>query len=138
MGTTPTGLPYPEPTAPVAEGANAIKGLAQAIRIVATSVTVANGAANPATATVSFPAGLFSSPPLVVSSSSSSNGATGLTAVSTTSATLTLTVRGTSGALPATMPGAVIIRCIAVQLAGGLYEFLPSELETEDAGGTAE
>lgn len=31
MGTTPTGLPYPEPTDPVAQGAAAIKALAEAI-----------------------------------------------------------------------------------------------------------
>lgn len=31
MGTTPGGLPYPEPTDPVAAGADAIKALAQAV-----------------------------------------------------------------------------------------------------------
>lgn len=116
MGTTPNGLPYPEPTAPVAQGADAIKALAQATRIIAVSVTVPAGSPNPATATVTFPAGLFTAAPLVVSSASSSNAATGLSAVTTTSATLTLTLRGTSGALPATVSAAVLIRCIALQI----------------------
>lgn len=117
MGTTPNGIPYPEPTDAVANGANAMKALAQAVRVASGSNTVASGAPNPATITVNFTAGVFTAAPLVVASTSSSNAAVGLTAVTTTSATFSVTVRGTSGALPATMPGAVIVRAIAVQFA---------------------
>ena len=46
MGTTPSGLPYPEPTDPVAEGADAIRALAEAIELkVGDRVAVVKGSA---------------------------------------------------------------------------------------------
>lgn len=116
LGNTPNGMPFPHPSDPISDGADAIKALADAVRIVGVSVTVPANSPNPATAQVVFPPGLFTAAPLVVSSSSSSNGATGLTAVSVDGATLTLTIRGTSGALPATITAAVLIRVVALQI----------------------
>lgn len=66
MGTTSSGLPYPEDTDPVAQGAQAIKGLAQR-QAPSAGGTVALTAANASTVTgsVTFPAGRFTTPPAV-------------------------------------------------------------------------
>ena len=72
MGTTPKGFPYPEPTDPVAAGADAIKALAQAIdthvgRVASGAVTVTGDgtSVNPGAA-VTFPAGRFTANPRVI------------------------------------------------------------------------
>ena len=66
MGTTSKGLPYPEPTDPVAAGADAIKALAQAIKQPLTGVvSVAVSNATTASQAVTFPAGYFTSAPTV-------------------------------------------------------------------------
>lgn len=75
--TTLATLPYPEPTDPVAAGADAIKNLALALdpRVAARGVAWGNGAIPVTTAgvaasiTVTFPAGRFTAAPRVVCSS---------------------------------------------------------------------
>jgi len=66
MGTTPQGLPYPEPTDPIAGGADAIKNLAAAVNQPLTGVVTltGNGTAT-GSATITFPAGWFTAAPRV-------------------------------------------------------------------------
>ena len=52
MGTTPSGLPYPEPGDPISQGAANIKALAQCIQAGATTMSWSN--ANAATKTIPF------------------------------------------------------------------------------------
>lgn len=72
MGTTTKGYPYPEPTDPVAQGADVIKALAEMIDAAAGSsaagtvaATIPRGAAQSAAVTVTFPAGRFTAPPAI-------------------------------------------------------------------------
>jgi hypothetical protein len=66
MGTTGKGLPYPEPTDPIAAGADAIKALAQAVnQPVSGRVTVSLSNAAQGNTTVTFPAGHFTAAPRV-------------------------------------------------------------------------
>ena len=96
LGTTPTaGLPYPEPTDPVALGADAIKSLATALDLrvpikgLAWGLATLTGitAGNLVTMAVTFPAGRFTLAPNVQLTLSASNShgcyppaATGVTA----------------------------------------------------------
>ena len=66
MGTTPNGLPYPDDTAALAQGAQAIKALASALPLVETGA-VAIGATNstPHAIAVTFPK-RFTKIPVVV------------------------------------------------------------------------
>lgn len=71
MGTTPQGLPYPEPTDPIADGATAIKNLAAAVnQPVSGRVTIVITSAVAASITVTFPAGYFTAPPRVMATAS--------------------------------------------------------------------
>jgi hypothetical protein len=72
MGVTAKGLPYPESSDPVYQGADAIKALAQKLdamvpaAMAAGANTVTYGAAaSSASVVVTFPAGRFTQPPLV-------------------------------------------------------------------------
>lgn len=70
MGTTSRGYPYPEDTDPVAQGAQAIQALANAINTragacAAGTVTITANNAALAFATVTFPANRFSAAPFV-------------------------------------------------------------------------
>jgi hypothetical protein len=72
MGTTPNGFPYPEPTDPVAQGADAIRDLATAVdtslrRSAAGTAVLPLGTAQAVgTVAVTLPAGRFTAPPSVV------------------------------------------------------------------------
>lgn len=66
MATTPNGLPYPVGTDRVMDGDDAIKALATAIRVFSTTVTVNLSTSPTAAILVTFPAGLFTAPPVVV------------------------------------------------------------------------
>jgi ABC-type branched-subunit amino acid transport system substrate-binding protein len=96
MGTTNTGLPYPEPTNPIAQGADATKALAQAVnQPLSGSVPVNIANATSGTAVVTFTAGYFTATPRVVGvSQSSGNWIIAIAAVSATSATIRV---GTAG-----------------------------------------
>jgi len=86
MGTTPGGLPYPEPTDPIAQGADAIKNLATAIdnRIQTGTLTVSTSGSpitfSPAFATVPVvianPAAAIGFPRYVAASAVTTTGAT--------------------------------------------------------------
>lgn len=71
MGTTPSGYPYPEPSDFVADGADAIRALAEAIDAklpvaVASGNGTMSGASGTTAQTVTLPAGLFTAAPVVV------------------------------------------------------------------------
>jgi len=107
MGTTPNGLPYPEPTDPVAQGAAAIKALAEAVdprvgaRAIATGqATLTSITPNTlATLAVSFPAGRFTAAPLVFVSLNAANvhGCTPAAATAITASGFTLNGARTTG-----------------------------------------
>jgi hypothetical protein len=73
MGTTSSGFTYPEPSDPVADGADAIKALAQQIESMVGvfasgggSINLPSGGANNGSEAVTFPAGRFGAVPRVV------------------------------------------------------------------------
>jgi hypothetical protein len=68
MGVTTRGYPYPEPTAPIGQGADNIKALAEAVTVrlgtaYAATVSVAVDNAASASTAVTFPAGRFTFAP---------------------------------------------------------------------------
>lgn len=79
MGTTTKGYRYPEPTDPVAQGADAIKNLAldvdaRAGAAASGTVSLTPTALNaPVSAAITFPAGRFTVPPNVVTTVVSGN-----------------------------------------------------------------
>jgi|SRR5262245_12532347 len=92
MGTTAGGLPYPEPTDPIAQGADAIKNLATK-----TEARYLSGFANVTSAangvcTVTFPAA-FPSAPNVIAVLQFSTGGTDFTGYVITSTTTGFTYR---------------------------------------------
>ena len=116
MGTTPNGLPYPEPTAPVAGGADAIKALAQALRIATGIATIPPGTvAGNVVVAVTFPAGLFTTAPAVVASPSGSTVTPGPSAITATGCSVACLFRDTAGN-NGIMPSGVNLRWIAIQL----------------------
>lgn len=66
MGTTANGLPYPEPTDPIAAGAAAIQALAVAVDIWSFKVAFTNVTTTVQTRDVTLPVGLYSEPPHAV------------------------------------------------------------------------
>jgi len=116
MGTTPNGLPYPEPTAAVAGGADAIKALAVATRITSGIVTVPTGVtAGNVVVAVTFPAGLFTVTPMVVASPSASTSFAGPSGITTTGCSIAVSARSATGDL-IVHPAGVNCRWVAVQL----------------------
>lgn len=106
MGTTPAGLPYPEGTDFVMDGDDAIKALATAIRIKQGAVFVPKGTATGGVSVaVTYPAGIFSSTPLVVGCANSSSITVGVSTLSPTGFVLTALQRGAAGDLNV-FPGA--------------------------------
>lgn len=66
MGTTPGGLPYPEGTDRVMDGDDAIRALAEKLGATAAGqATVVLNNAPSGSVAVTFPAGRFTSPPVV-------------------------------------------------------------------------
>lgn len=65
MGTTDNGLPFPEDFAFVTDGAAAIQALAEAIRVLAGTVTVPINNSAAGQAIIPFPAGYFTAAPIV-------------------------------------------------------------------------
>lgn len=94
MGTTTAGYPYPEGTDKVIDGDNAIQALAEALDGpvgAAGSVAVLAPAAGVGSATVTFPAGLFTTTPRVVVSAVTSrpdNRSAGMGSLSAASCTI--------------------------------------------------
>jgi hypothetical protein len=79
MATTAGGLPYPVPTDPVAQGADAIRALAEAIdRHFLTGAFTGNTAAN-GVLTVTFPGAGFTSAPTVIAALQFGAGGTDFT-----------------------------------------------------------
>lgn len=117
MGTTPNGLPYPEDTGPVRQGAADIRALAEGIRIAQGFATFPTGQGT-RSVTVAFPPGLFTEAPQVVASPTGSF-------VTASVPTGQVNVNGcmiqglyrTANGVAGTMPGGVYVRWIAVQLA---------------------
>lgn len=108
MGTTPiNALPYPEPTDPVAQGADAIKALANALDKGVAKAIAAGSATLPITAlntgasvAVTFPAGRFTAAPYVFGTPIIGGAAVGPIAVSgTTPNGCTLWGQKTAGAI---------------------------------------
>lgn len=66
MGTTANGLPYPEPTDPIAAGAAAIQALTNKLRFWAFTHTWASMTAATVTVDVTYPIGLFTAIPVPV------------------------------------------------------------------------
>lgn len=99
MGTTANGLRYPEPSDPIAAGAAAIQALAEDLRIYANATTYPAGSSNPGTVTVTFPVGLFTAPPRVITSARNPYASSGLASISATSASLYGMWRSASGAV---------------------------------------
>jgi hypothetical protein len=66
MGTTAGGLPYPEPTDPIAEGADAIKALAEAIERCRLVGSVAATSAANGVCTVTFGQTFASAPTVII------------------------------------------------------------------------
>lgn len=78
MGTTASGYPYPEDTDPVAQGAQAIKALANAIEAqlgasAAGVVSIVLTNVNQASKTVTFPVNRFKVPPVCSVTSTNAN-----------------------------------------------------------------
>lgn len=77
MPNTPLGIPYPAPTDPISQGATAIQNVATfldpKIRIAAGQVTIPISNAISGSANVTFPAGRFTSAPIVVAASQAMN-----------------------------------------------------------------
>lgn len=95
MGATTNGYPYPESTDPVAQGANAIKALAQKIEsnlaaAAAGRTPISLSNASSGSATVTFPSGRFKSAPAVAATCESSSFFAAVSSVSATSMTLWL------------------------------------------------
>lgn len=96
MGTTASGYPYPEDTDIVAQGSSAIKALAQAIesRLRATAAGQVSITVNTTTTifskAVTFPAGRFTSAPIVVTSVSHSWWVASVSAITATGCTITI------------------------------------------------
>jgi len=114
MATTPNGLPYPVGTDRVMDGDDAIKALATALRFYVATVTVTLTATPTTAVVVTFPAGLFTTIPVVVASMTST-GATawkgGANAVSATSCQLF--AQSNSGSAGS---GTAPVTCIAMSL----------------------
>src|SRR6185312_5842146 len=78
MGTTASGYPYPEDTATVAQGAQSVKSLATAVetRVRANAAGQVSISVNTSTTlfskAITFPAGRFKTPSIVVATSSHS------------------------------------------------------------------
>jgi hypothetical protein len=94
MGTTNKGLPYPEPTDPIAAGADAIKNLALVInQPVSGRVTITGTGVATASTAVTFPAGHFTAAPRVTASPSANAGYIAYTAPPTATAVTLLITR---------------------------------------------
>ena len=114
MGVTPNGLPYPEDSDPVAEGAQAIEALARALRIAAGNAYVNPGPSSQSVA-VTFPAGLFTgvnAPVLAVTAASTFISAGAATAT-VNGVTLSAVYRTGQGVV-ANIPSRSLIRWVAI------------------------
>lgn len=83
MGTTIHGLPYPEPTDQVSAGADAIRALAENIRIWSYTHTFASLTTSNVSIDVSYPAGLFTAAPAGVVSTGHSYAITNVATYAT-------------------------------------------------------
>lgn len=95
---TVNSLPFPDPEDPVAEGAAAIRALAESIEIATGNVTFPNTTSGSASVTVTFPAGLFTKAPFVVAQASGSYLHVGTGAGTLTGVTLVAVQRTPAGA----------------------------------------
>lgn len=112
VSTTVNGLPYPDPEDPVAEGAAAIRALAESVKILSGIVVMPSGA-NSAGVAITFPAGFFSSAPSVTVSASSA-WVTASTSVPTTATFSVGAIYRQASGQQATFPADVRAQWIAV------------------------
>lgn len=80
MGNTVNNLPYPDGDDFVADGDNAIRALAEALKIASGKATVgpAVSGAVYADKAITFPVGLFSTPPIVLVCGTNNTSGTGI------------------------------------------------------------
>jgi hypothetical protein len=112
MGTTVNGLPYPEPSDPIAAGAAAIRSLAEKLQITGGRVTMTGGA-NSEAQTVTFPVGLFTSAPTVVAETASTYTTCATGSASTSSVAISMIYRTGAGTIT-TLPANVWSQWIAI------------------------
>lgn len=117
MGTTGRGYPYPEPTEPVAQGADAIKALATAVdttglvRIAAGTVSLnITSLDTNFTVPVTFPAGRFTAAPMVVTNGASFSPITATSATAINANGFTMNGSKEAGT------GTLVCQWIAVQV----------------------
>lgn len=106
VSTTVNGLPFPDPEDPVAEGAAAIRALAENIQVTGGRVNFAGGT-NSETVTITLPVGLFTKAPFVVGETSSTYTYCGFGTATTAAVSCSIIYRSTAGAianLPANTP----------------------------------
>jgi hypothetical protein len=113
MGVTPNSLPYPEDTDPVTEGAQAIRALAERLRIASGIATVPAGT-SPRAVTVTLPPGLFTARPAIALGSGNTYVSVSVTGASAVNFTINGIYRTGSGAI-ANMP-ATLVHWVAVQI----------------------
>lgn len=92
MGTTTPGIPYPEPSDPIANGAVAMKTIAETLpgKMARGLVTITPTAANTLTyGAVTFPAGKFTTPPDVMATSMNAPSTGGFLSIGVASITAT-------------------------------------------------
>ena len=116
MGTTVNGLPFPEPTDQVSAGADAIRALAENVRVWTGTYTVPSGSANPGTVTVTLPVGFFTLEPRIILSARNPYASAGVYTASASSMTVYAMWRSGTGAIASTLGQAVHINYALFQI----------------------